>query len=147
MCSLIIAHQFWMTSYHISIVYNTNIIKGSDCKIMMGYLINADFGVHRLCIIKLLQYQYSIQYLLAAMSKTSLTCVFCMLTFENMDISIWFLVLQIFLLQKCWLLCAMHYGRADLRAFSKWLPVYATDWDCIIKFILTVFFRYSGLKT
>ena len=44
----------------------------------------------------------------------------------------------------------MHYGLVDLGAVPKWLSVqtmYAIDRDRIIKFILNVFFEYSGLKT
>ena len=43
----------------------------------------------------------------------------------------------------------MHYGRTNLRTVTKWLPVimmYAIDWDQMIKFILNVFFKFSGLK-
>ena len=45
----------------------------------------------------------------------------------------------------------MHYGHENLRAVPNWLPVQtmcAIDRDCIIKFILNVFFKYSeNVKT
>ena len=55
MCSLIIvAHCFWMTSYYVSMMYNTSM--GNVCP-------NNDAQFNKYTLIKLLEYQHGIQYI------------------------------------------------------------------------------------